>query len=111
MNNRAIPEHTGRVVGGGSSINATIWARPFKADLDHWAAETGDSRWGYRHSLKIFKVAEDWQGNTKSRLPGYGRPGLGAAQPPIRCPWRPPRSTAFGRWVCPSSTISTASGS
>ena len=38
-NNRAIPEHMGRVVGGGSSINATIWARPFKADLEHWAAE------------------------------------------------------------------------
>ena len=28
-NNRAIPEHMGKVVGGGSSINATIWARPF----------------------------------------------------------------------------------
>jgi choline dehydrogenase len=37
-NNRAIPEHMGRVVGGGSSINATIWARPFKADLEHWAS-------------------------------------------------------------------------
>jgi choline dehydrogenase len=36
-NNHPVPEFTGRVVGGGSSINATIWARPFKADLDHWA--------------------------------------------------------------------------
>ena len=46
-NNRAIPEHMGKVVGGGSSINATIWARPFKRDLDHWAAESGDRAWGY----------------------------------------------------------------
>ena len=46
-NNRAIPEHMGKGVGGGSSINATIWARPFKDDLDHWAAESGDTAWGY----------------------------------------------------------------
>ena len=27
-NNHPVPEYNGRVVGGGSSINATIWARP-----------------------------------------------------------------------------------
>jgi len=62
VNNRAIPEHTGRVVGGGSSINATIWTRPFKADMDHWASVTGDTAWDYTHSLEIFKRIENWQG-------------------------------------------------
>jgi choline dehydrogenase len=73
-NNRAIPEHTGRVVGGGSSINATIWARPFKADLDHWAAESGDDKWGYDHGLEIFKSVENWQGTPNEKFRGQGGP-------------------------------------
>lgn len=74
VNGRAIPEHTGRVVGGGSSINATIWARPFKADLDHWAAESGDGQWGYAHSLELFKGIEDWQGKPNPEFRGTGGP-------------------------------------
>jgi choline dehydrogenase len=74
VNNRAIPEHTGRVVGGGSSINATIWARPFKADMDHWAAESGDAAWDYEHSLALFKRMEDWQGAPNERYRGKGGP-------------------------------------
>lgn len=74
VNNRAIPEHTGRVIGGGSSINATIWARPFKADLDHWAEKSGDHRWGYRHGLKLLKGIEDWQGTPNRRFRGQGGP-------------------------------------
>lgn len=73
-NGRAIPEHTGRVVGGGSSINATIWARPFKADLDHWAAESGDDAWGYEHGLDLFKQVEDWQGEPNPEFRGSGGP-------------------------------------
>ena len=74
VNNRPIPEHTGKVIGGGSSINATIWARPFKADLDHWAAVTGDRRWGYRHGLELFKQIEDWQGTPNPAFRGTGGP-------------------------------------
>ncbi|QDG93887.1 GMC family oxidoreductase (plasmid) [Rhizobium sp. NIBRBAC000502774] len=74
VNNRAIPEHTGRVVGGGSSINATIWSRPFKADLDHWAAESGDPKWGYDNSLNIFKRVENWQGKSNPKYRGNGGP-------------------------------------
>lgn len=61
-NNHPVPEYTGRVVGGGSSINATIWARPFNADLDHLAKKSGDARCGYKHGLKLFKSIENWQG-------------------------------------------------
>lgn len=73
-NGRAIPEHTGRVIGGGSSINATIWARPFKADLDGWARESGDRDWGYRHGLELFKAMENWQGTPNRRYRGTGGP-------------------------------------
>lgn len=74
VNNRAIPEHMGRVVGGGSSINATIWSRPIKADLDHWASVTGDETWNYENSLKIFKRIENWQGKPNPDFRGTGGP-------------------------------------
>jgi choline dehydrogenase len=74
VNGRAVPEHTGRVVGGGSSINATIWSRPFQADLDHWAAVTADPSWGYDHGLELFRSVEDWQGTPDPRFRGTGGP-------------------------------------
>jgi choline dehydrogenase len=74
VNNRSIPEHMGRVVGGGSSINATIWSRPFKKDLEHWAAVTGDQAWGYEHALSIYRRVENWRGKPDARYRGQGGP-------------------------------------
>lgn len=74
VNNRAIPEHTGRVVGGGSSINATIWARPTKADMDHWADVTGDASWNYEASREIYKRMENWQGAPNPEFRGTDGP-------------------------------------
>ncbi|MEJ8859215.1 GMC family oxidoreductase N-terminal domain-containing protein [Variovorax robiniae] len=73
-NNRAIPEHMGKVVGGGSSINATIWARPFKNDLAHWAEQSGDAAWGYEHGLSIYRRMENWQGKPDAHYRGKGGP-------------------------------------
>jgi len=73
-NNRAVPEHMGKVVGGGSSINATIWARPFKANLDHWVEQSGDSSWGHEHALSIYRRMENWQGKPNPRYRGKGGP-------------------------------------
>jgi choline dehydrogenase len=74
VNQRAIPEHTGRVVGGGSSINATIWARPTKSDMDNWAAVSGDASWNYEASREIFKRIENWQGPANPEFRGAGGP-------------------------------------
>ena len=74
VNNRAIPEHTGRVVGGGSSINATIWARPTKSDMDNWASVSGDVSWNYEASREIFKRIENWQGTANAEFRGAGGP-------------------------------------
>nr|WP_067297443.1 GMC family oxidoreductase N-terminal domain-containing protein [Marinobacterium profundum] len=74
VNGRAIPEHTGRVLGGGSSINATIWVRPFKADLDGWAKVSGDDRWNYESSLEVFKRVENWQGQPNGKYRGQNGP-------------------------------------
>jgi choline dehydrogenase len=74
VNGRAIPEHTGKAIGGGSSINATIWTRPFKADLDNWDAASGDEQWGYDHGLELFKSVEDWHGTPDPAFRGTGGP-------------------------------------
>lgn len=74
VNNRAIPEHMGKVVGGGSSINATIWARPFRADLEYWAQQAGDPAWGYEAGLAIYRRMENWQGKPDARYRGTGGP-------------------------------------
>ena len=73
-NNRAIPEHMGKVVGGGSSINATIWARPFKNNLEYWAEESGDAAWGYDHGLAIYRRMENWQGKPDAHYRGEDGP-------------------------------------
>jgi hypothetical protein len=41
LNGRALPLNMGRVLGGGSSVNAMIWARGHKHDRDCFAAEAG----------------------------------------------------------------------
>src|SRR6267154_6754628 len=42
LNGRSIPMNMGKVLGGGSSINAMLWARGHKNDWDYFAAEAGD---------------------------------------------------------------------
>jgi len=73
-NGRAVGEHMGKLVGGGSSINATIWARPFRADLANWAEASGDAAWGYEHGLEIYRRMENWQGAPDARYRGKGGP-------------------------------------
>src|SRR5215831_14720909 len=63
LNGRAIPMGMGKVLGGGSSISAMIWARGHKSDWDFFASETGDSAWGYESVLDIYRRIEDWHGS------------------------------------------------
>jgi choline dehydrogenase len=62
VNGRSIPFNMGKVLGGGSSINVTIWARGHKNDWDFFAAEAGDDAWGYESVLNIYWRIEDWHG-------------------------------------------------
>ncbi|MEJ8853356.1 GMC family oxidoreductase N-terminal domain-containing protein [Variovorax robiniae] len=79
LNNRSIAMPMGKAIGGGSSINATVWARGHKNDYDRWARETGDPAWGYQHVLEIFKRIEDRQGEPDPARRGKG--GLVFMQP------------------------------
>src|SRR5262245_9245141 len=74
LNGRAIPLGMGKVLGGGSSINAMIWARGHKNDWDFFASETGDPEWGYESVLDIYRRIEDWQGASDPGYRGTGGP-------------------------------------
>ncbi|WP_210345253.1 GMC family oxidoreductase [Bradyrhizobium sp. CCBAU 53340] len=74
INNRSILEQTGRVLGGGSSINAACWVRPFKDDFEFWANEAKDERWGYEHALSIYRRVENWRGTPDDRYRGKDGP-------------------------------------
>ena len=62
LNGRALALNMGRVLGGGSSVNAMIWARGHKNDWDFFAAEAGDNAWNYNSVLNIYRRIEDWRG-------------------------------------------------
>jgi len=64
----------GKVLGGGSSINAMIWARGHKSDWDFFASETEDLAWGYESVLNTYRRIEDWQGAPDPRYRGTGGP-------------------------------------
>src|SRR5262245_17075741 len=76
LNGRAIPLGMGKVLGGGSSISAMVWARGHKSDWDFFASETGDPAWGYESVLDIYRCIEDWQGAPDPAYRGTGGPVL-----------------------------------
>src|ERR1700720_60346 len=72
VNNRSIVQAMGKAIGGGTSINAMVWARGHKNDFDHWATEAGDEAWNYRHVLDIYRRIEDWHGVPDPQRRGSG---------------------------------------
>src|SRR5215831_13377866 len=74
LNGRAIPLGMGKVLGGGSSINAMLWARGHKSDWDFFASETGHQAWGYESVLDTYRRIEDWQWTPDPRYRGTGGP-------------------------------------
>jgi len=59
--NRRIPYAQGRVLGGGSSINAEVFTRGVPADYDRWARDEGCPGWSFEDVLPYFLKSE---GNT-----------------------------------------------
>lgn len=61
LNDREFYMALGHVLGGGSTINAMVWARGTQADYDGWA-ENGATGWAFADVLPVFKSQEDWEG-------------------------------------------------
>ncbi len=74
LNGRSLPLNMGKVLGGGSSINAVGWARGHKKDWDFFAAEAGDTAWNYESVLSLYRRIEDWRGAPDPKYRGTGGP-------------------------------------
>jgi choline dehydrogenase len=71
LNNRTIAYSMGKALGGGSTINVSMWARGHKADWDFYAAESGDEAWSYRSILGLYREkVERWTGLRDSKYRG-----------------------------------------
>ncbi|WP_120633587.1 GMC family oxidoreductase [Ruegeria sp. EL01] len=66
---RVIPMAQGKVLGGGSSINAQVFTRGHPTDYDRWASSEGCPGWSFAEIQRYFLRAEgnsvlsgDWHG-------------------------------------------------
>jgi choline dehydrogenase len=74
LNGRSMPMNMGKVLGGGSSINAMYWVRGHKTDWDFFASEADDSAWNYESVKRIYQRIEDWGGEPDVEHRGTGGP-------------------------------------
>jgi choline dehydrogenase len=72
LNGRVDSIAAGKVLGGGSSINALAWARGHRSDWDYFAEQAGDSTWNWQSVLKLYRDLEDWQGTPDPDYRGTG---------------------------------------
>ena len=61
LNHRDFNMALGRILGGGSSVNAMVWTRGTARDYDAWE-RYGATGWGFKDVLPTFKAQEDWKG-------------------------------------------------
>ena len=72
LNGRRLPLAMGKVLGGGSSINAMAWSRGHRNDWNYFATEANDPGWNYDSILAIYRRIEDWQGTPDALRRGRG---------------------------------------
>ncbi len=78
LNGRVLWYTQGKVLGGGSTINAQVYTRGNARDYDAWAT-AGCTGWSYAEILPYFKRAEENQ-RFADAYHGYGGP-LGVSAP------------------------------
>lgn len=68
LNNRRIHQPLGKLLGGGSSINAMAYVRGHAEDYQRWARILKDETWSYNHVLPYFiRSQSHTQGANKYR--------------------------------------------
>jgi len=64
---RAIPWASGKMLGGGSSINGLVYIRGIRSDYDGWAA-AGCTGWSFDEVWPYFLRAENFTGPRARRM-------------------------------------------
>ena len=72
LGGRTVPIPQGRVLGGGSSVNAMMYVRGNRRDFDGWA-RLGNPGWAYDDVLEYFRRSEDFADGA-SQYRGAGGP-------------------------------------
>jgi choline dehydrogenase-like flavoprotein len=81
--NRVLEIATGRVVGGGSSVNAQVYMRGYRDDYNRWGVSAGSDLWSWAALLPHFRRLE---GNQKFNNEFHGASGpLTVADPGFTC--------------------------
>lgn len=58
LGNRILEIATGRVLGGGSSVNAQVYMRGYRNDYDDWGIVTGSDLWNWDSLMPHFRRLE-----------------------------------------------------
>jgi choline dehydrogenase len=83
LDDRVLEIATGRVLGGGSSVNAQVYMRGFRGDYDQWGRATGSELWSWDALLPHFRRLE---GNQRLAGEFHGSDGpLRVADPGFTC--------------------------
>ena len=83
LNNRALFQPRGKLLGGSSAINGMCFIRGHALDFERWVDE-GAAGWSWREVLPYFKRMESWEQGESEYRGGSGpiRVQFG----PMRCP-------------------------
>ena len=88
LDNRHFNMALGRILGGGSSVNAMVWTRGMERDYDAWERH-GATGWSFKDVLPMFKAQEDWKGGANEwRGVGGLACGRGPGHRPRAIHWR-----------------------
>jgi len=83
LDGRILEIATGRVLGGGSSVNAQVYMRGYRSDYDQWGATASSDLWSWATLLPHFRKLE---GNQRLSGEFHGSEGpLQVADPGFIC--------------------------
>ncbi|HSG34865.1 MAG TPA: GMC family oxidoreductase N-terminal domain-containing protein [Sphingomonadaceae bacterium] len=110
LDGRSQPIPRGRVLGGSSSINGTMYIRGAAADYDAWAA-AGHEGWSYADVLPLFRRSENnWRGASEIHG-GDGEMAISPMRPdPELFPAFMETARRLGFPECPDFTIAQPDG-
>jgi choline dehydrogenase-like flavoprotein len=74
--------NSGKVLGGGSSVNMMVWVRGDRSDFDGWR-DQGCEGWGYDDVLPYFKKAETFVDGPSPYRGGSGPIGVTEVTTPL----------------------------
>jgi choline dehydrogenase len=108
-----MPVPRGRVIGGSSSINGTVFLRALRQDLANWAA-AGNPNWSYERCLPYFRKLETDRDFADHEL--HGDSGPIPVSRAAEEDWLPPSRAFFsactdlGHAHCPDMNLPDARG-